>query len=85
MNSINEKEKKLNLALEELKNLDLTNPDLRNNIENLSLQKNQLEIEKNELEKKYKQPTEDFKEIMKRKQFLYNRGFSQAQIESVLD
>ena len=27
MNSINEKEKKLNLALEELKNLDLTNPD----------------------------------------------------------
>ena len=26
MNSINEKEKKLNLALEELKNLDLTNP-----------------------------------------------------------
>ena len=55
MNSINEKEKKLNLALEELKNLDLTNPDLRNNIENLNLQKNQLEIEKNELEKKYKE------------------------------
>ena len=46
MNSINEKEKKLNLALEELKNLDLTNPDLRNNIENLNLHKNQLEIEK---------------------------------------
>ena len=42
-------------------------------------------ILRHELEKKYKQPTEDFKEIMKRKQFLYNRGFSQAQIESVLD
>ena len=42
MNSINEKEKKLNLALEELKNLDLTNPHLINNIENLNLQKNQL-------------------------------------------
>ena len=55
MNSINEKEKKLNLALEELKNLDLTNPDLKNNIQNLNLQKNQLEIEKNELEKKYKE------------------------------
>ena len=52
MNSINEKEKKLILALEELKNLDLTNPVLENNIENLNLQKNQLEIEKNELEKK---------------------------------
>ena len=36
MNSINEKEKKLNLALEELKNLNLTNPDLKNNIENLN-------------------------------------------------
>ena len=54
MNSINEKEKKLNLALEELKNLDLTNPVLENNIENLNLQKNQLEIEKNELEKNTK-------------------------------
>ena len=41
--------------LEELKNLDLTNPDLKNNIQNLNLQKNQLEIEKNELEKKYKE------------------------------
>tara|TARA_Y100000741_G_scaffold122643_1_gene92259 strand:- start:821 stop:925 length:105 start_codon:yes stop_codon:yes gene_type:complete len=34
MNSIDEKEKKLNIALAELKNLDLTNPDLQNNIEN---------------------------------------------------
>ena len=53
MNSINEKEKKLNDALEELKNLDLTNPELQNNVEHLNLQKNQLEIEKTEIEKKY--------------------------------
>ena len=53
MNSINEKEKKLNIALEDLKNLDLTNPELQNNIENLSAKQNQLEIEKNELESKY--------------------------------
>ena len=46
MNSINEKEKKLNTALDELKNLDLSNPNLRNNIENLNSQKTQLEIEK---------------------------------------
>ena len=45
MNSINEKEKKLNIALEELKNLDLTNPELQKNIENLSTKQNQLEIE----------------------------------------
>ena len=54
MNSINEKEKKLNIALAELKNLDLSNPDLQNNIEDLSSQKNQLEIEKSEIENKYK-------------------------------
>ena len=44
MNSINEKEKKLNDALAELKNLDLGNNALQKNIENLSSQKNQLEI-----------------------------------------
>ena len=54
MNSINEKEKKLNEALLELKNLDLSSPDLKNNIDNLSSQKTQLEIEKSELENKYK-------------------------------
>ena len=54
MNSINEKEKKLNTALAGLKNLDLSNPDLQNNIENLSSQKTQLEIEKSQLEDKYK-------------------------------
>ena len=43
------------------------------------------EILRHQLNKKYKQPTKEFREIMKRKQFLYNRGFSQAQIESVLD
>ena len=46
MNSINEKEKKLNIALEELKNLDLRNPELQKNIENLSTKQNQLEIER---------------------------------------
>ena len=50
MNSIIEKEKKLSLALTKLKKLNLKNPDINNNIENLSSQKNQLEIEKQELE-----------------------------------
>ena len=36
MNSIIEKEKKLNLALTELKNLNLKNPDLQSSIENLN-------------------------------------------------
>ena len=56
MNSIIEKEKKLNEALsDKLKNLEnLSNPDLKNNIDNLSSQKTQLEIEKSQLEDKYK-------------------------------
>ena len=53
MNSILEKEKKLNLALTKLKNLNLENPDIKKNIEILGEQKNQLEIEKSEIEKKY--------------------------------
>ena len=54
MNSVIEKEKKLSLALTKLKNLNLKNPDIKKNLENLSTQKNQLEIEKQELEEKYK-------------------------------
>ena len=53
MNFFSEKEKKLNQALASLKKLNLNNPELKNNIENLTQQKNQLEIEKQELEKKY--------------------------------
>ena len=53
MKSVIEKEKKLNLALTKLKNLNLNDPNINKNIENLKQQKNQLEIEKKELEKKY--------------------------------
>ena len=53
MKTSDEKEKKLNLALSKLKKLNFENPDLKNSIENLSIQKNQLEIEKKEVENKY--------------------------------
>ena len=49
MNSVIEKEKKLNLALAKLKNLDLSNPELQKNIEDLSTKQNQLEIEKKQI------------------------------------
>ena len=52
MNSILEKEKKLNLTLTKLKNLNLKNPK-QSGIEDLNQKKNQLEIEKKELEDKY--------------------------------
>jgi chromosome segregation ATPase len=66
MNSIIEKEKKLNEVLLELKNLDLSNPDLKNNIDNLSSQKTQLEIEKSELESKYESLLEEHKNLEKK-------------------
>ena len=54
MNFLSEKEKKLNEALTELKNLNFNDPSIKKNIENLKEQKNQLKIEKGELEEKYK-------------------------------
>ena len=53
MKTDSEKEKKLSFALNKLKNLNLQNPTIKTNLENLSAQKNQLEIEKKEIEKKY--------------------------------
>ena len=73
MNSINEKEKKLNIALEELKNLDLTNPELRKNIENLSTKQNQLEIEKTQIEEKYKTLLEEHENLSKKLEDLKNK------------
>ena len=53
MKTHSEKEKKLELALDKLKNLHLKGPSLKTNLKNLSSQKNQLEIEKKEIEDKY--------------------------------
>ena len=65
MNSIIEKEKKLNQTLEKLKNLDLVKKDKSPELEHLKEQKNQWEIE-------YKQQLENYnfleKENLKLKQ-----------------
>ena len=53
MNSIFEKEKKLNEAINKLNSLDFNNPIMLEKIDNLKEQKNQLEIEKKDLEDKY--------------------------------
>ena len=75
MNSVIEKEKKLNLALTKLKNLNLENPDIKKNIKNLSTQKNQLEIEKQELEEKYKTLAEDYSDLSKKMDDFRNMQF----------
>jgi hypothetical protein len=53
MKTSSEKGKKLSLALSKLKNLNYKNAHLTNGIQNLDDQKNQLEIEKKEIETKY--------------------------------
>ncbi len=53
MNSITEKEKKLNQTLEKLRNLDFVKKRSLPELENLKEQKNQLEIEYKQLFKNY--------------------------------
>ena len=53
MKTIDEKEKKLEEVLNELKNLEIFNPNQLEELEILKKQKNQLEIEKAELQKQY--------------------------------
>ncbi len=53
MKTIDEKEKKLKEILAELKNLEIGKPQQLEELEFLKNQKNQLEIEKIELQKKY--------------------------------
>ena len=73
MNSILEKEKKLNLALTKLKNLNLENPDIKKNIEILGEQKNQLEIEKSEIEKKYETLVNEHDNLSRKLEELQNK------------
>ena len=63
MNSVIEKEKRLTLALTKLKNLNYKNSSIKKNIENLDEQKNQLKIEKQELEEKYKRLLNDYNNL----------------------
>ena len=73
MNSILEKEKKLNLALTKLKSLNLENPDIKKNIEILGEQKNQLEIEKTEIEKKYKTLVDEHENLTRKLKDFQNK------------
>ena len=73
MNSIIEKEKKLSLALTDLKNLNLKNPDLQSSIKSLNQKKNQLEIEKKGLEDKYVLLKEDYDTLTKKLEEMKNK------------
>ena len=73
MKSDSEKEKKLNLALDKLKNLNLQNPTLKINLEILNDQKNQLEIEKKEIELKYQNLIGEHKALSQKLEEINNK------------
>ena len=54
MKTFNEKEEKLNSSLQKLKKLKFENPQLTEQTKNLKALKNQLEIEKRDIEEKYR-------------------------------
>ena len=66
MKTIDEKEKKFEEVLKELKNLEIGNPNQLEELEILKNQKNQLEIEKVDLQKKYNS-LEEINENLKKK------------------
>ena len=66
MKTIDEKEKKFVQILNELKNLEIFNPNQLEELEILKKQKNQLEIEKVELQKQYNS-LEEVNENLKKK------------------
>ena len=63
MKTFGEKEEKLNSALEKLKNLNFVNPKLKEHTDYLDNKKNQLEIEKQQLEEKYRILLSDYDEL----------------------
>ena len=63
MNSIHEKEKKLQQALEKLNLINPQNLNLKETISNLDQQKNQLEIEKKELETNYEELQQNYQKL----------------------
>ena len=73
MNSIHEKEKKLNEALEKLNSINPQNLNSKETISNLDQQKNQLEIEKKELETNYEELQQNYQKLMSKIDELNNQ------------
>ena len=73
MNSIHEKEKKLQQALEKLNLINPQNLNLKETISNLDQQKNQLEIEKKELETNYEELQQNYQKLMSKIDELNNQ------------
>ena len=81
MKTPSEKEKKLNLAINKLQNINLENPSLKNSLENLDQQKNQLEIEKKKVENKYYSLIHEYEQLKQKLEEINNKKKSEQKKE----
>tara|TARA_B100002051_G_C16598460_1_gene566677 strand:- start:114 stop:437 length:324 start_codon:yes stop_codon:yes gene_type:complete len=89
MKTFNEKEKKLQEALEKLSNFSISNLEQTTKIDELINQKNQLEIEKNDLIKKYLELETNFNDLKSKISILNiekkNNNLQEEQFEKKID
>jgi uncharacterized protein (DUF3084 family) len=82
MKTDSEKEKKLNSALNKLRGLSLKDPSYKTNLETLKNQKNQLEIEKKEIEEKFQSLTGEHKALNQKLQDIGQQKINEQKKET---
>ena len=81
MESIYNKEKKLETVLEKLTNLSRSSKSYANSIDDLYVEKNQLQSEKNETESKYKQLLLEYNNLKQKLKILEDKYSKKKQLQ----
>ena len=81
MESLYNKEKKLETVLEKLTNLRKSSTSYVDGIDDLYVEKNQLQSEKNEIESKYKQLLLEYKNLKQKLKILEDKYLKKKQLQ----
>ena len=81
MESLYSKEKKLEAVLEQLTNLSRSSKSYADNIDDLYVEKNQLQSEKNEIESKYKQLFLEYNNLKQKLKTLEDKYSKKKQLQ----
>ncbi len=81
MENIYSKEKKLETVLEKLTNLSRSSKSYTNSIDDLYVEKNQLQSEKNEIESKYKQLLLEYNNLKQKLKILEGKYSKKKQLQ----
>ena len=81
MESLYNKEKKLETVLEKLTNLSRSSKSYANSIDDLYVEKNQLQSEKNETESKYKQLLLEYNNLKQKLKILEDKYSKKKQLQ----